>query len=577
MHFHYIHNFALFIPFFLLILIILWAKWRRRRDIEKLGDWNLIKELIPLEALIRRRKKDLLALIGLLFVIFAATGPQFGSKLKEVKARGVDVFIAMDTSRSMLAEDVPPSRLSRAKRALSLLIQKLEGNRVGIIAYAQFAAIQCPLTVDTEAARMFLDILDVNTIPVQGTSIGDAIRLGLKSFPKESKGGKAIVLLTDGEDHESDPIAAAKESKEEGVVVFTIGIGTTKGEVIKKRDDRGKVTEFHKFKGEMVLSRLDDALLTKIATITGGKYFRASSTDKEIDEIADVLNGFDKREFSSKIYQRLKERYQIFLFLGFLLLFIEFLTSERKGQWVRVRESFQEFLKRKGLIGKAALFLILFPFLTHSLQADLKSHVLKGNRFAKKGDMAGARGEFESAQIDAPESPEIKFNIATTYHLEGNFEEAKVHYEQAFGLSKTPEMKSRIAYNLGHLLFFMQDKSGAIEKFKESLKYNPKDIDAKYNIEYIKAGKQPKNPPPSQKKDKGGGEQKKQEEPQQGQQDGQSGEREKKNGELSKEDAERVLQLIQGHEEENMRDQQPRHQISKGQKDKKKEKNAEDW
>lgn len=557
MAFHYPLSFYLFAPFTILIALYVWSRWKRLRDLQRLGDWRLVSQLLPVEALKRRRTKDRIALAGLLFIIFSATGPQFGSRLKEVKQHGVDVFIAMDTSRSMLAEDVPPSRLDRAKRSLGLLINKLEGNRVGIIAFAKRAIIQCPLTVDNDAAKMFLEVLDDKAVPEQGTSIGDAIRLALESFPKDDKSGRAIVLLTDGEDHASDPVGAAKEAKEAGVVLFTIGIGTPKGEVIKDRDENGKIVEFHKYKGEMVLSRMDDALLTELATIADGRYYRASSTDKEIDEIADILNGFDKKEFASKIYERLQERFQIFLLIGFLLLLIEFFFVESPGQ-----------IQRLLVAAKKALPLIfILLFLPGQAFADFKSHVRKGNRLLKKGDAAGARAEFESAQIDVPEAPFLPYNIAATHYFEGNFEEAKKQYEKAMAMTQNTDFRSKIAYNMGHMLFNMGQRDQSIEKFKECLKLNPKDIDAKYNIEYIKAGKQPKNPPPQrQKQDKNPSDKKDEKQ-----------EEQKKPGDLSKENAERILQMMKDQESEKMKNAQMPKPGFNDKKDKKENQSGEDW
>ncbi len=585
MNFHYSESFYLLIPFAIVIGLFLWSRWQRLRELARLGDWRLVKQLVPIAAIKRRRNKDLIALVVLFLVILAAAGPQFGSKLKEVKQRGVDVFIAMDTSRSMLAEDVPPTRLERAKRALGVLIDKLQGNRIGIIAFAKRAVIQCPLTSDTDAARMFLEVLDDKAVPEQGTSIGDAIRLALESFPKDDKSGRAIVLLTDGEDHSSDPTGAAKEAKKQGVVLFTIGIGTSKGEVIKDRDENGKVVSFHKYNGEMVMSRMDDGLLNEIATLTNGRYYRASSTDAEIDEIADALNGFDKKEFASKIYERLQERYQIVLLLALLLLLIEFFFAENPGQGGRVyrflNQSVHLIPKRRQTAASIVAVLLVFPAIVH---ADYKDHVREGNKLLRKGKPTEARAAFEQARIDLPEAPFLPYNIAATYYLEGNFDEAKKQYELASSLTQNPALKSKIAYNMGHLLFNSGQSAQAIEKFKECLKLNPKDVDAKYNIEYIQAGKKPKNPPPQQQKKDGKGGDKQQQQGKEGQkgseenkQDSNSNGDQKKPGDMSKENAERVLQMMKDQESEKMRDAQIPKVGLKKPKDKKDEQGGEDW
>lgn len=578
MSFHYPVALYLFILGAAMVGLHFWSRWKRKMDIQSLGDWKIIRQLVPVEALVRRGIKDIWVLVAFLLLIFTTAGPQFGNRMKEVKQRGMDVFVAVDTSRSMLAEDVAPSRMDRAKQSLSLLIQKLGGNRVGIIAFAKFAVIQCPLTVDTEAARMFLDLLDTNTVPKQGTSLGDAIRLGIQSFNKEDKSGKAIVLLTDGEDHESDPMGAAKLAKENGVVIFTIGIGTTKGEVIKKRDENGNVQEFLKHKGEMVLSRLDDTLLSKIAATTGGRYYRASSSDQEIDEIADILNGLDKKEFATKLYERREERFQWFGWVAFLILLIEFFVSEKAGQWQRIRA-----IRFKQAVTAAVCLLFI-----GTAQADVKDHVRRGNQLLKKKDFAGARAEFESAAIDAPEAAFLPYNIATTYYLEGNFEEAKKRYEQALTMAKDPILKEQANYNLGHVMFHSGDKPGAIEKFKECLRINPSDEDAKYNIEYIRAGKSPKNPPQQkqnqqqqqQQQNQGGDKKPGDQKDQQGQQEekkqnDQKDQEQKEKGDLSKEDADRVLQMMNDQEKEKQKDAK---QMRMGQQKKdEKEDSNEDW
>jgi Ca-activated chloride channel family protein len=572
MYFHYIQSAWLVIALAMVAVLYAWSNWNRRRELARLGEWRLVKALLSVEALQRRKTKDLLALAGLVFIFFAALGPQFGTKLKEVKQKGVDVFIAVDTSRSMLAEDVAPSRLERAKRALSFLISKLEGNRIGLIAFAKYAVLQCPLTVDTDAARMYLDVLDENTVPAQGTAIGDAIRLAVQTFPKDEKTGKAVVLLTDGEDHRSDPDGAAALAKENGVVIFTIGIGTPQGDVIKKKDENGKVIEFLKHDGEMVMSRMDDALLSKISALTGGRFYRASSTDQEIDEIAQILNDFDKKEFSSKIFEQHEERYQPFALIGLLLLLLDFFFAEKPRQFARIKTK-TAALKLKWM---AVAFLLLLP---HSLFGAAKEHIIEGNKLLKKGDLKGARMEFESAQIDAPEEAFIPYNIATTYLLEGNFDEAKRLYAQADGMTKNPDLKAKIAYNLGHVSFYEGNRPEAINHFKECLKLTPNDLDAKYNIEYIRAGKTPKEPPPqSQNKDQknGGGDSKdkKQGDDKKNDPSQQKNQSDQKQSD-AKENAERVLQMMEEQEKEKMKNAKPV-QMGESKPDKKNE-STEDW
>lgn len=552
--------FLWYLPFALLLAVFAWSRWTRRRQLQSMGDWRLLSLLVPVAALRRRRLKDRIALVALFVLIFAAAGPQFGTRLKEVKQRGVDVFIAIDTSRSMLAEDAPPSRLERAKRSLSLLINKLDGNRVGVLAFAGRAVTLCPLTVDTNAARLLLETVNVNTVPEQGTAIGSAIRLALSRFPQGVHSGRAIVLLTDGEDHGSDPEEAAKEAKKQGVVLFTIGIGTTKGEVIKNRDANGNVTEFMKHNGEMVITHLDDALLSKIAEMTGGTYYRASSTDHEIDEIADVLNDFQKRELTTKMFDRREERFVPFTVAGLILLLLEFFFGETPGQRRRVAARLRAMRAPRSPTGAAtavgALMLVLS--LAAPARADVRSQVRDGNRLVRKGDLEGAAKQFESAEIDDPDNPMLAYNLGTVATLRGQDEEALKYFDRAQSLTRDPALQARIAYNAGYALFHMGKTQDAVEKFKQSLRLNPRDMDAKYNIEYIRSGKKPKAsaqkpsgtpPQPSPNASQTPSEQKQQKAAAQP-----SAAPSPKPGELSKEDAERILQMTQDEESEKLKE-----------------------
>lgn len=547
--------------------VFAWSRARRRRDLQRIGDWRLVSGLMPVESVARRRLKERVALAAAALLVLAAAGPLFGTRMKEVQQRGVDVFIAIDTSRSMLAEDVSPSRLARAKQSLSLLIGKLAGNRLGIVAFAKRAILQCPLTTDPDAARLFLESVSERTVPEQGTGIGSAIRLALSHFPKGAKTGRAIVLLTDGEDTGSDPLGAAREAKAQGVVVFTIGIGTTKGEVIKDRDEQGNVTSFHKYKGEMVVSRLDDAMLTKIAEITGGAYYRSSSSDREIDEIAEALNGFEKREFTSRVFDRMRDRYQWPAFLALLALLIEFFFAEAPGQRRRVRDGLLSgYAVARGRLarlrrrkGATAAALVLAALLAVPASADVRASIREGNRLFADGDVKGAVKAFESAQVEDPDSAEVAFNLGTARYAAGDVEGALREFERAAALAKDAKLQARIAYNAGHALFSAGRAAEALEKFKQTLRLDPSDQDAKYNVEYIRAGKKPPPPQPKPQEgpEKGGDKESPQQQPPKpedgGDDESESAEPQPKPGEMSKESAEQILQMIQDEESENMK------------------------
>jgi len=272
---------------------------------------------------------------GIFFLILALARPQFGTKLVELERTGSDVIIALDVSKSMLAQDIKPNRFERAKNVLSDLINRLDGDRIGIVAFAGAPFWQCPLTLDRSSAAMFLQILDTNLIPLAGTSIGKAISLGLSGLEKTAPKAKAIVLLTDGEDHNSGPLEAAKAAAASGVKIFIIGFGKASGEPIPVEDENGNFAGYKKDKsGQVVMSKLNEELLSQIASITGGAYIRSVDGYIDTDAIAQAISGLDKQKLSSKMNRQLVDRFQYFLALALLCFLIEFILPQRKRKQI---------------------------------------------------------------------------------------------------------------------------------------------------------------------------------------------------------------------------------------------------
>ena len=325
-------------PFLLFLLILVPALVlayvfifiSKKKALEKFAQDSLIEKLSQVSSA-RQKIKAAVIVVSLLFIILALARPQFGTKLVEVKRQGSDVVLAVDLSTSMLAEDVKPSRLERAKLLLSELVQQLQGNKVGIIAFAGTAFWQCPLTLDITAANLFLQLMNTNLIPLPGTAIGDAVRLAAKGLSKTTEKSKAIVLLTDGEDHKSDPIGAAEDAAKEKIKIFTVGIGSKNGEPIPLKDESGKFTGYKKDKnGNVVMSKMDESELVKMADITGGRYFDASSGQLDITGLIDAVKGLEKSKLSSSLNKQYEDRYQLLLFFGLILLIIEYFIPETK-------------------------------------------------------------------------------------------------------------------------------------------------------------------------------------------------------------------------------------------------------
>ena len=313
------------------ILLYFLNEVRKRNALRRLGDSNLISGLVPEMSGIRPLIKFILQLIAVAAGIIMLSRPQFGSKIEDVKKQGVEVIIALDVSNSMLAEDIQPDRLTRAKQAISRLVDNLDNDKIGLIVFAGDAYIQIPITTDYISAKMFLSAINPNIVPKQGTAIGAAINLGIKSFsPGEGK-SKAMIIITDGENHEDDPVKDAEEASKAGIVIHTIGIGSTEGVPIPMIIN-GKKDYLKDVNGNTVVTKLDEEILKKIALSTNGNYVRASNSNIGLDEIFSGIKKMKKQDLESTMYTEYNDQFQIFAAIALFLLLVDFFIMERKNR-----------------------------------------------------------------------------------------------------------------------------------------------------------------------------------------------------------------------------------------------------
>lgn len=285
----------------------------------------------------RRRLKAFLQITAMFLLAFSLAGPRVGSREVTVKRRGIDLMIAIDTSLSMEARDIPPSRLVKAKREVSAFLDRLEGDRVGIVAFAGDAFLQCPLTLDFGAARMFLEVLDTNSVSRPGTNLAAAIRTALAGFAEAQDKYKAIVLVTDGEDHSGAALKAAEEAARRGIRIYTIGVGAERGEPIPLSTENGGGGYKKDDVGEIVMTALDVETLERIALTTGGEFHRATTGELELNRIYESLGELEEREIASRAFTQYEDRFQVPLALALLLLLIDFVLPER----ARVRREWE--------------------------------------------------------------------------------------------------------------------------------------------------------------------------------------------------------------------------------------------
>lgn len=313
----------LLIPFFF-IAVAVRLRIRRNR-IRKLGDELLVDDLMPSWSRTKVWVRTALYSLAFLFLVIGLARPQIGAKLSERKLKGAEIMIALDVSNSMRARDYSPDRLERAKLAISRITDKLKDDRIGLVIFAGSTFVQLPVTTDYVSAKMFLNSITTESVPVQGTAIGDAIGTAVRSFSSQSANSRAIIVITDGENHEDDAVEAAKAAAEQGIRVFTIGVGSAEGQPIPMPDGLLKDKE-----GNIVVTRLDEEALKDIASAGNGAYVHAGTDEFGLEPVYDEIKKLDAEELSSVVFEEYDEQFMYFLALALVFFVAEMLVGERK-------------------------------------------------------------------------------------------------------------------------------------------------------------------------------------------------------------------------------------------------------
>lgn len=316
----------LLIPAFIIIQTVV-LRFRRKR-LEKFGDEALVKELMPSYSRAKVWLRLSFFLLAFFFFTLGISRPQMGAILKEHKTRGAEVMIVLDVSNSMLAEDYSPNRLERAKLAISRMVDKLRDDRIGMVVFAGNSFVQLPITTDYVSAKMFLSSISTQSVPIQGTAIGEAISTALRSFSAQSDKSRAIIVITDGENHEDDPVAAASQAAELGVRVFTIGIGSPEGKMIPFEGDYLRDKE-----GNPVVTRLDESVLQEVASAGKGLYVRAGNSEFGLNPIIEEIAGMDDEEYDSVVFEEYDELYMYFFAMALFFLVLEMLIGDRRSKY----------------------------------------------------------------------------------------------------------------------------------------------------------------------------------------------------------------------------------------------------
>jgi Ca-activated chloride channel family protein len=313
----------LLVPFFFVIQAVV-LKIRKKR-IRKFGDEALVSRLMPSYSEGKTWIRLVLFSIGFIFFIIGLSRPQIGARLKEHETKGAEIMIVLDVSNSMLAEDYSPNRLERAKLAISRLVDKLRDERIGLIVFAGNAFVQLPITTDYVSAKMFLNSISTESVPVQGTAMGDAISTAMKSFSLQSEKSRAVIVITDGENHEDDPVSAAQQAAELGVRVFTIGVGSPEGKPIPFEGELLKDK-----KGEIVVTRLDESILRDVADAGNGLYVRAGTSEFGLNPVINEIKKMEDEKYSSVVFEEYDEQFMNFFAIALIFFVLEMLVGDRK-------------------------------------------------------------------------------------------------------------------------------------------------------------------------------------------------------------------------------------------------------
>jgi Ca-activated chloride channel homolog len=319
----------------LLAVFFLYGERKRKTAGNLFASSRMMAHLAASASPFKRAVKFLLLMLAAASLIVAIANPQVGTRMEDVKQEGIDIFIALDVSLSMKAEDVKPNRLEKAKYEIRNLIGRLAGDRIGLIIFSGEAYTQFPLTTDYSAANLFLDAVDVESVPQPGTAIGEAVQQAMRSFNFDDPTAKVLVIITDGENNEGDAVAQSEDAAKKGVLVYAIGMGSPEGAMIPVYDASGRMQDFKRDRsGNPVMTKLDEATLQKIAGLGGGKYYRATNSQDELDEIYRNINVLQKREFGTKRFTDFEDKFQYFLLFGIIVLAAEVMTTDKKLPWL---------------------------------------------------------------------------------------------------------------------------------------------------------------------------------------------------------------------------------------------------
>ena len=458
------------IPVLALIRFMTYRNQKKR--LRKFGDPKLLRQLMPDVSRFRPVVKFWILQGALALLIVMLARPQFGTKINNEQRVGIETIIAMDISNSMLAEDIVPSRLDRSKMMVENLVDHFTNDKIGLIVFAGDAFVQLPITSDYVSAKMFLSSIDPSMMATQGTDIARAIDMAMHSFTQEEGIGKAIIVITDGEDHEGGALEAAKAAKDAGMRVYVLGVGSTKGSPIPIP---GTGDYMKDNTGNTVMSALNEDMCRQVAQAGGGAYIHVENNSAAQDQLDNELDKLSKKETTSTVYSEFDEQFQAVAILALLLIILEICIFDRRNP----------LMKRLSLFGSkkksAATLLLLFVAFTASAQTD-RQYIREGNKQFRMGDYAKAEVSYRKAVEKNPKNPQAVYNLGNALMAQKKDSAAVQQFEQSAQIETNPMRKSAAYHNMGVICQTHKMYDEAIEAYKNALRNNPNDNETRYNL-----------------------------------------------------------------------------------------------
>ena len=465
-------------------VVAYYMRWQLKTE-KSVFKSNIVNHILPHRNALQDRTKLCLFFMSIVFLILAIANPQIGMKGEKIKGQGLDIMLLLDVSNSMLAEDIQPNRISRSKFFITKFLDQLKHDRVGLVLFAGSSYLQVPLTIDFTSIKMSMPIIDPANFPSQGTNIGEAVTMAGNTLGLAESKSKAIVIITDGEDHDQEASAAIETARKNGIKVFAIGVGEEKGAPIPVGNGEYKKDE----NGNIVMTSFNRSVLENLASIGNGSFYHLGQQGDIVEDVVAELNKLEGKDFEDFDMSNFNSYFYWFALAALLLLFVEFMLPSL---------DYKQFLKNISSI----VFLILFSLSATAQTKEIEAQNKKSRTLIRNGNSSYQNNNFDKAELNYrkalvidPKSKSANYNLGNTLYSQQKFQESQEYYEKSIDKNDDKLSRARAYHNMGNACFKSNQLEQAILAYENALKLNPRDMETKYNLAMAK----------KQQKNKGGG------------------------------------------------------------------------